>query len=67
MKPSHTSPEEAIQAFHDLNAKYFIPMHYGTYDISDEPMSEPMRLVKENLPAEKLFVPDLVPGAVYRL
>jgi L-ascorbate metabolism protein UlaG (beta-lactamase superfamily) len=45
MSPSHTSPQEAVQAFHDLGAKTFIPMHYGTFDLSDEPMGEPVRLL----------------------
>lgn len=46
MRSSHTSPQEAVQAFHDLGAKTFIPMHYGTYDLSDEPISEPLTVLK---------------------
>jgi L-ascorbate metabolism protein UlaG (beta-lactamase superfamily) len=46
MSPSHTSPQEAVQAFHDLGAKTFIPMHYGTFDLSDEPMGEPTALLR---------------------
>lgn len=42
MKTSHTNPEEAVRAFHDLEGQHFIPMHYGTYDLSDEPTSEPL-------------------------
>ncbi|MCL1911108.1 MAG: MBL fold metallo-hydrolase [Leptospirales bacterium] len=42
MKRSHTSPEEAVQVFSDLGGKIFIPMHYGTYDLSDEPTGEPI-------------------------
>lgn len=40
--PMHTNPEQAIQAFNDLKAKEFIPMHYGTFDLSDEPFGEPL-------------------------
>lgn len=47
MSPSHTSPQEAVQAFHDLGAKTLIPMHYGTFDLSDEPMGEPARLLRQ--------------------
>ncbi|MDR2926585.1 MAG: MBL fold metallo-hydrolase [Cytophagaceae bacterium] len=43
MTASHTTPEEAVQAFADLGAKTMIPMHYGTYDLSDEPAGEPLR------------------------
>jgi L-ascorbate metabolism protein UlaG (beta-lactamase superfamily) len=37
----HTSPEDALQAFIDLRARTMIPMHYGTFCLSAEPMSEP--------------------------
>lgn len=45
MHPNHVSPYDAVKAFHDLNAKIFIPMHYGTFDISDEPVGEPLRIL----------------------
>ena len=38
----HTCPEEALQAFLDLGAKRMIPMHYGTFRLSQEPMEEPV-------------------------
>jgi L-ascorbate metabolism protein UlaG (beta-lactamase superfamily) len=38
----HTSPEDALQAFIDLNATTMVPMHYGTFCLSAEPMSEPL-------------------------
>ena len=38
----HTSPEEALQAFVNLEADTMIPMHYGTFRLSREPMSEPL-------------------------
>ena len=47
MESSHLNPLEAVQAFHDLGGKVLIPMHYGTYDLSDEPLSEPVRLLRE--------------------
>jgi L-ascorbate metabolism protein UlaG (beta-lactamase superfamily) len=47
MEWAHTSPEEAVMAFHTLKGKHFIPMHYGTYDLSDEPPSEPVRLLHQ--------------------
>lgn len=49
MQGSHTNPEEAVQGFHDLNGKNFVPMHYGTYDVADEPIGEPIeRIYKLN-------------------
>ena len=43
----HTSPEEALQGFLDLQtATTMIPMHFGTFPLGKEPMSEPpVRLV----------------------
>ena len=43
----HTSPEDALQAFLDLGAQEMVPMHYGTFRLSYEPMDEPLpRLLK---------------------
>ncbi len=39
----HTSPEDAWQAFRDLRSRVLIPMHYGTFRLSAEPMDEPPR------------------------
>jgi L-ascorbate metabolism protein UlaG (beta-lactamase superfamily) len=47
MKWAHTSPKEAHQAFLDLQGGTFIPMHFGTFDLSDEPASEPLRLTRQ--------------------
>lgn len=37
----HTSPEDALQGFVDLGSRWMIPMHYGTFRLSYEPMEEP--------------------------
>lgn len=42
MSPNHQSPADALKAFTDLNANRFIPMHYSTFDLSDEPLSQPL-------------------------
>lgn len=46
MEPNHNNPADAIKAFSDANGKILVPMHYGTFDLSDEPPSEPLRLLK---------------------
>ena len=38
----HTSPEEALQAFVDLRADTMIPMHFNTFRLGREPMTEPL-------------------------
>ncbi|MCW5907516.1 MAG: MBL fold metallo-hydrolase [Chitinophagales bacterium] len=47
MQEVHTSPWEAVDVFHNLRAKTFIPMHYGTFDLADEPLGEPYRALKQ--------------------
>ncbi len=37
----HMSPEDALQAFADLGSPRMIPMHFGTFKLSQEPMEEP--------------------------
>ena len=39
----HTSPEDAMQGFIDMNAKWLVPMHYGTFKLSHEPAEEPVQ------------------------
>ena len=39
----HTSPEDAVQAFLDLGARWMVPMHYGTFRLSYEPVEEPVQ------------------------
>ncbi|MGZ4825768.1 MAG: MBL fold metallo-hydrolase [Terriglobales bacterium] len=41
----HTSPADAVRAFLDLRARYMVPMHYGTFRLSHEPMDEPLRFL----------------------
>lgn len=42
MKHNHLNPPEALQAAEDLRAKTLIPIHYGTFILSDEPINEPI-------------------------
>lgn len=43
MKPSHTTPEEALQVFEDVGGRAFVAIHWGTFDLADEPLDEPPR------------------------
>lgn len=44
-KEIHLNPETALRAFADLRAKTFVPVHWGTFKISDEPIGEPPSLL----------------------
>ena len=41
MKAVHTTPEEAVQAFVDLDARMMLGIHWGTFDLAEEPLDEP--------------------------
>lgn len=41
MKAVHTTPEEAVQAFLDLDARTLLGIHWGTFDLAEEPLDEP--------------------------
>lgn len=43
----HMNPEEALQAFQELRAQTMIPMHFGTFRLSYEPLDEPPRRLLE--------------------
>ena len=47
MQHSHMNPHEAAKAANVLRAGHVVPLHYGTFDLSDEPASEPLRLLTE--------------------
>ena len=46
MQGSHLNPEEAVQAALDVRAKSAVAIHYGTFDLSDEPLSDPPKRFK---------------------
>ncbi|MGM0577708.1 MAG: MBL fold metallo-hydrolase [Myxococcota bacterium] len=39
LSEQHMSPEDSLRAWMDLDATHFVGMHWGTYDLSDEPLS----------------------------
>ena len=41
MLESHMNPEEAFDAASDLGASKALGVHFGTFDLSDEPLAEP--------------------------
>ncbi len=58
MEPNHNSPDDAMQAFVDAKAKFLVPMHFGRFDLSDEPPSEPLKLLRER--AREMNVSDKI-------
>jgi L-ascorbate metabolism protein UlaG (beta-lactamase superfamily) len=54
----HTDPADATRAFLDLNARWMVPMHYGTFRLSHEPIDEPLQLLEKE--AEAAGITDRV-------
>lgn len=67
MRPNHISPHEALAASTDMKAKLTIPMHYGTFDLSDEPLHDPPKVFAEE--AKRLGIAVAIPqlGEVVKL
>lgn len=45
MEPNHNNPSDVVKAFRDAGARTLVPMHYGTFDLSDEPPGQPIKLL----------------------
>lgn len=67
MRPVHMNPEEAVLAYRDLvsgpaeSPGVMVPIHWGTYKLTDEPMDEPPGRTRQawmgaGLPEERLWV-----------
>jgi L-ascorbate metabolism protein UlaG (beta-lactamase superfamily) len=63
MKPAHMNPEEAVQAHLDLGPGLTIGMHFGTFQLTDEGIDEPVvalrKCLRQRGVADRLFrVPE---------
>jgi N-acyl-phosphatidylethanolamine-hydrolysing phospholipase D len=65
MRYQHADPEEAWRAFLDLGARRMIPMHWGAFDLTDEPVDlapKVFRQVLERHGADPRQAPILAVG-----
>ena len=46
MEHHHLNPEQAGTAFFDLGAEVMVPMHWGTFQLTDEPLAEPRQRMR---------------------
>lgn len=53
MQFNHMNPTEALQVFDTLNARHFVPMHWGTFDLSDEPLRHGAELLRNLISAQQ--------------
>jgi L-ascorbate metabolism protein UlaG (beta-lactamase superfamily) len=46
MAPVHMNPDEAVRAHRDTRARVSIAMHFGTFQLTDEAIDEPLRALE---------------------
>jgi L-ascorbate metabolism protein UlaG (beta-lactamase superfamily) len=63
MGAAHMDPEEAVRAFHDLGAGKAVGMHFGTFQLTNEPREEPGILTRKLAKGLPFRVPE--PGQAF--
>ncbi len=65
MKSAHINPPEAIRANKVLNSRQLLPIHWGTFELADEDITEPIYYLQAEL--QKLPQPAMLwrPGVSY--
>ena len=46
MSPVHMNPDEAVRAHLDVKARWSVGMHFGTFQLTDEAIDEPLRALE---------------------
>ena len=54
MKAAHMNPEEAVKVFEDLQAKYGVAIHWGTFKLTTERMDEPPERLLRSLKDQRI-------------
>jgi len=54
MKPVHMNPEEAVKGLLELQARHAIGIHFGTFQLSDEAIDDPVKDLKKALVEHKV-------------
>ncbi len=68
MQYQHANPDEAVQAMQLLNARHALALHHGIWQLTDEPINEPVEFLETSLqqrqmPPERFRV--LLPGQAW--
>lgn len=54
MAPVHLGPDDAIDAYQDLKGNIFIPIHWGTFDLADEALDNPPKVLRHEIERREL-------------
>ena len=65
MRDQHMGPQEATEAARILGAQ-LLPIHWGTYRLTDEPLDEPPRLAARAVGPAGVLMTTLRPGGTWR-
>jgi L-ascorbate metabolism protein UlaG (beta-lactamase superfamily) len=63
----HANPEQAWKMFRDSGAEYLLPIHWGTFRLSKEPLNEPLRRLADVAGAEQWRIVAAEIGEPWRL
>jgi len=63
MKESHMNPGEAVKVFQDIRAEHAMPIHFGTFQLTDEGLGEPVEDLGKALAAARIPLESFRPLA----
>jgi N-acyl-phosphatidylethanolamine-hydrolysing phospholipase D len=58
MEPVHCNPAEAVQIHREVRARQSLAMHFGTFQLTDEGIDEPVQALASALSANGLAASD---------
>jgi N-acyl-phosphatidylethanolamine-hydrolysing phospholipase D len=64
MQPMHLNPPEAVRVHRDLRSRLSIGMHWGTFQLTDEPLGEPPRYLQQALQEAGLSPEEFITLAI---
>ncbi|WP_420836585.1 MBL fold metallo-hydrolase [Bradymonas sediminis] len=50
---NHMNPAEALQVFDTLDARHFVPMHWGAFDLSNKPLNHGVEVLRNLISEQK--------------
>jgi len=64
MKDQHVNPAESVQIFKDIACKRALSVHWGTFQLTDEPLDQPPRDLAAALHQQGMRSEDFVVAAI---
>ncbi|MFQ6610396.1 MAG: MBL fold metallo-hydrolase [Fidelibacterota bacterium] len=60
MNPMHVTPDQAVMIHQDIHSRQSIGIHWGTFILTDEPITEPLVLLQEAIDKHHLSPKEFV-------